>query len=187
VIINEAGKNFETPETGQFIGTVIDVVDLGKKANRFGEEKVRLRVLWVLNANDSQGQPYRVMREANATVADKPKKSTLYEIVEGVTGQAPAVPFETDVLIGRSNLLIIVKETAPNGKKYANIKAILPLPAGVIPPQAPQGFLRAKDRAARAAQAQVTNGAPAVAVQQVQAQPASQPVAAGKPAVDASF
>lgn len=188
MLIESSNKNFENPETGRFNGTIVDVVDLGKKRNNFGEEKVRLRIVWVLNVNDSQGVPFRVMREVNATVADKPKKSALYEIVEGVTGRAPAVPFDTEVLINRANELIIVRETdTKTGKVYANVKAILPLPAGVVPPSIPAGFVRAKDRPTgsnRVAQ----SAAPAVAVNTGNTAPAqstAQPNPA--PQVDASF
>jgi len=216
MIVQDSSKNFENPETGRFNGTIIDIVDLGIKKNRFGEEKVRMRIIWVLDKNDSQGAPFRVMREVNATIADKPKKSNLYEIVEQVTGRAPSVPFDSEVLIGRSNELTIVREAdAATGKVYANIKVIMPLPAGVVPPQAPAGFVRAEvKKAMQAAQAgaprvaaanttgstptaqptvqgqAVAPAQPAVAAQPNQAaQPATpaQPAPATQPAVDAAF
>jgi hypothetical protein len=161
MIVTQSSKEFESPDTGRFNATLCDVVDLGKQKNAFGEEKVRLRVVWVLDKNDSTGTPFRVQWQVNATVADKPKKSNLYEIAESVLGTAPPVPFDTETLIGRSNELIIVKAPDPKtGKVWANVKAILPLPAGAVPPPIPQGFVRAKDKPQRT---QVSNGAPAVA------------------------
>src|SRR4029077_11041335 len=150
MLIQDSSKNFEKIPTGRYYGTIIDVVDLGKVKNSFGEEKTKVRVVWILNANDSQGVPFRAIRQVNATVAAQPRKSNLYEICEGVFGTAPALPFDTETLIGRSNELVIMLEKDPNnGKEFSNVKVILPLPAGVIPPQAPQGFVRAKDKPAR--------------------------------------
>ena len=181
MIITQSSKDFENPETGRFNGTIVDVIDLGPKTNRFGESKVRLRIIWVLDKNDSEGNPFRVMRELNATVADKPKKSNLYEIAEAVMGVPPAVGFDTEVLIGRSNELTIVRETqAATGKVYANIKVILPLPAGVVGPPIPQGFVRDTGQA-RAKN--ITNGAPAVAAANTQAP--AQPTAPAAPTAQA--
>jgi hypothetical protein len=182
MIITQSSKDFENPETGRFNGTIIDVIDLGPKTNRFGESKVRLRIIWVLDRNDSEGNPFRVMREVNATVADKPKKSNLYEIAESVMGVPPAVGFDTEVLIGRSNELTIVREAdATSGKVYANIKVILPLAAGVVGPPIPQGFVRDTGKAKAK---NVTNGAPAVAAANTQAPPA-QPTAQAAPTAQA--
>lgn len=183
MLVNQ--KQFENPETGKFLGTIVDVVDVGKVKDKFGAEKIKVDIFWVLNANDSEGKPFRVMWRVNAVMADRPKKSNLYMIAEGVLGTAPPAVFDTEGLIGRSNELVIVKETN-GGKTYANIKAIMPLPAGAVPPPIPQGFVRAKDRQANTYQ----SAAPAVAV----AQPAAQPVANSNPApgpaqpkVDAAF
>jgi hypothetical protein len=100
-------------------------------------------------------------------------------------------------LIGRSNQLVVVKETAKTGKVYANVKVILPLPAGAIPPQAPQGVVRSKHKtqgqavaasAAPVVQAAANTTASTPTAQptvQAQANPAPAPVAAVT--VDASF
>jgi hypothetical protein len=199
-------KKFEKPPTAQYNATIIDYIELGKKTNTYGETKDRVRVVWVLDKNDSENRPFRVSWDVNKTIADQPKKSNLYEIIEGVFGTAPPVFFDPNTLIGRSNMLVVVK-TPPDakGNEWANIKAILPLPAGVVPPPIPQGFVRAKDKAQRT---QVSNGAPAVAttatvvVPPAVAQPvnvvATQPVpattaapatptAAPQPQVDAAF
>jgi len=157
MLIENNTKIFEKPDTGQFAGTIIDVVDLGKIKTNFGE-KVKIRIVWALDKNDSEGQPYRVMRQLTASVHEK---SQLTEVVKGITGQAPVAPFDPDTLIGRSNMLWIAKEKdAATGKDFANVKAILPLPAGMAAPPVPQGFVRYKDRPATT---YAQSGAPAVA------------------------
>ena len=196
MIIENNQKDFEKPDTGTFLGTIIDVVDLGKVQTTFNgqvREKVKIRIVWVLDKTDSEGNPFRVMRQVNASMNEK---AALYELVKGILGGAPPVPFDDETLIGRSNQLVIVKEPdLKTGKVYANVKVILPLPAGAIPPQAPQGFVRSKNKTQ--GQAVATSAAPVVATAntvastptaqptvQGQVNPAPAPVAA---VVDASF
>ena len=143
-------RDFERIPTGRYCGTIIDIVDLGKKTNIFGVEKARVRIVWVLNANDSKGVPFRAIREVNALVTARPRKSNLCEICERVFGVAPSLPFEIETLMGHSNELMIKLEKDPRtGKEYSNVMDIRPLPAKVVPPQPPRGFMRAKDRPAK--------------------------------------
>jgi hypothetical protein len=142
----------EKREVGEFAATIIDVVELPNVKTKYGV-KTQLRIVWVLGtpdgsgkyAMDSEGNPFRVMREVNATIDEKSK---LTEIVKGVTGSAVPVPFDSEILMGRSNKLFIEKgPDARTGKVYSNVKFITFLPAGHTPPPIPQGFVRAKDRA----------------------------------------
>jgi hypothetical protein len=61
------------------------------------------------------------------------------------------VPYESEDLIGRSNLLFLVKDG-----EYTNIKGFLPVPDGKAPPKAPEGFVRDKDKVKTAATATST-------------------------------
>jgi hypothetical protein len=146
-MIIEQGKKFETPEAGVFLGTIIDVVELGlvpSKNPKFPDPQVRIRVVWVLDKTDSTGRPYRIIEQPTAKLSDgggNTKKSRLYEICEGVFQSAPPVPFNTEDLVGRSNALFLAKEG-----EYTNIKGFMPVPAGKTPPTAPADFVRAKDK-----------------------------------------
>jgi hypothetical protein len=209
-MIVEPRKDFEKPESGEFNGTIVDVIDLGKVTSKFdGSVKTKLRVVWVLGtpdgsgkyAMDSEGNPFRVMREVNATIDEKSK---LTEIVKGVLGTAVPVPFDSEILMGRSNKLFIEKgPDAKTGKVYSNVKYITALAYGHIPPPIPQGFVRAKDRPPKTpfgqpqAAANTTATAPTAqpTVQgAVQANPGTPPTPAPQPAaqpvvpkVDAAF
>lgn len=176
MLIDNNSKNFENPSTGTFLGTIIDVVDLGKIQTQWGE-KVKIRIVWVLDKNDSEGNPFRVMRQVSASMNEK---AALYELVKGVLGTAPPVPFDDQTLLGRSNQLVIVKESdAKTGREFANVKVILPLPQGVVPPQAPAGFVRSKDRQPKGVQG--ASAAPAVAVANtVASTPTAQPAVQGQ-------
>lgn len=188
MIIENSAKVFEKPDSGMFLGTIIDFIDLGKVPTKFGL-KTKIRIVWVLDKNDSEGNPYRVIYQANASMNEKAK---LYEQVKSILGQAPAAPFDSEVLIGRSNQLYVAKEKDPiTGNEFANIKLIAPLPSGSVPPPIPQGFVRAKDRQQQVAP---QSGTTAVAQQTqpvTQAQSAvpqsSGPTVTSKPFVDAAF
>ena len=147
MIIEKSGKKFEKPDAGIFIGTIIDVVDLGlvpSKNPKFPDPQVRIRIVWVLDKNDSEGQPYRIIEQPTAKLSDggnNTKKSRLFEICEGVFQTAPPVPFNSENLIGRSNRLFLAKEG-----EYTNIKGFMPLSTGDVAPKAPANFIRQKDR-----------------------------------------
>ena len=93
-------------------------------------------------------------------------------------------------LIGRNNQLFIVKETTqgPNGEKvYANVKGILPYPAGLAPLAIPAGFTRHKDRdKGQKTSTVLPSGAAASAPTAAPAAAASAPVTLDKP-VDKDF
>jgi excisionase family DNA binding protein len=135
-------------ETVLFAGTIIDVLEFQNVKTKYAVRN-QLRIIWVLGNSDSggyfldgQGIPFRVFRQVNATMNPR---SRLHKIVRRVLGTAPPIPFDTEDLIGRSNILSIAKEFS-NGKFYANVKAILPLQRGDVGPAIPQDFVRAKDR-----------------------------------------
>jgi hypothetical protein len=130
-------------DTDTFIGTVIDVVELKDVETQFGKQD-QIRIVWVLDKNDSEGNPYRATTQVNDSVNERAK---LYKIVKRVFGHPPAAPFKPETLMGRSSQLVIVKEITNRGKEFANVKVILPLPRGTTPPVAPKGFVRVKDRA----------------------------------------
>ncbi len=163
MIIEPGGKKFEKPDAGAFVGTVIDVIDLGlvpSKNPKFPDAKNRTRVVWVLDKNDSEGKPYVIIEQPPTRMNDGgggSKKSRLYEIWEGILQHAPAVPYETEDLIGKSNLLYLVKDG-----EFVKIAGFMPVPYGKTAPVAPTGFVRDKDdpkkRAARLAKAQGQTG-----------------------------
>ena len=153
MLITDSGKTFTNPPAGQYIGVVADVVDLGLVKTSYGE-KAQVRIVWLLFGatptgqlvpyNDAEGRQFRVFRQASQSMNPKAK---LYETVRDIqNGELPSVPFESETLLGKSNLLYVLLEKAQNGKEYANIKVILPLPATITPPAIPVTFVRHKDR-----------------------------------------
>ncbi|MGH7744948.1 MAG: hypothetical protein ACREQ5_09110 [Candidatus Dormibacteria bacterium] len=142
MIINNTGKNFEKPDAGLFVGVLADVVDLGLKDYGYGP-KLQIRLVWILNAKDKEGNYYRVATQATGSLNEKAR---LYKIVRDILDAAPPVPFDIDFLIGKVNQLLIVREKSADGtKEYANVKAIIPATEGTVF-AIPQGFIREKDK-----------------------------------------
>jgi len=142
MIIDKSG-NYENPKSGAYIGVVADVAELLNVPTRFGP-KNKVRIIWILDQKDSTGKPYRVMEQVNASINEKAR---LYEIAKGVLGAPPAAKsFDTESLLGKANQLFIVVERGEDGKDYAHVKGILPLPQGATVPAVPADFVRSKDK-----------------------------------------
>jgi hypothetical protein len=140
-IVSNGSKPFEKPDSGVFNGTLADVVDLGVVPTKFGA-KAKVRLVWVLDKNDSEGRPFRVIRQVTASLNEK---AQLFDVVKSILGTAPPVPYDIEALIGKSNQLVIIKE-AVGDKVFVNVKGILPLPVGLAAPKIPADFVRAKDK-----------------------------------------
>jgi len=141
-MILDQGGNYEKPDTNTYNATIADVVELFGVQTQYGV-KNKIRIVWVLDKNDSTGKPLRAMRQVNAVLTEK---SDFYKIVTAILGQAPPIRgFDTESLIGRPNSLFILKEKTGD-KEFSNVKGIMPLAPGVVAPKIPADFTRAKDR-----------------------------------------
>jgi hypothetical protein len=154
------GKVFERPAGGAFVGTIIDVVDMPQYPTRYGP-KDKVRVLWVLSQIngapylDKEGQPFTIAGFYNATMTDD---SNLTKALRQILQAQPPLITNTEdltrVLMGRSNQLFLTQEPDQNkpigldGKPQfvTFVAGISPLPPGVVPPQAPAGFVRSVNR-----------------------------------------
>lgn len=176
MLVDTNAKKFEVPESNTYVGVIADVIDLGKQKTAFGE-KLQTRIVWLLNAKDSEGKPLNAIQQVAQSMHEKAK---LYGIVKDILQTVPPVPFETEDLIGKSRMLWIVKEPKANkpSEFFANIKAIMPLPAGTTPLAVPADYVRAKDKPAKTYGTQGTNNsAPAPAQAQVSPAPTAPPAA----------
>lgn len=145
-------KVFERPVGGPYVGTIIDVVEMSQQPTKFGP-KDKIRLLWVLAKPDgspyldSENVPFMQAGFYNATVSDN---SNLTKALRQIlNAQPPVLNTVEDIeklLLGRSNSLYLTQEPdAKNPGQFVTFVAgISPLTAGITPPQAPQGFVRAK-------------------------------------------
>jgi len=183
-------KPFEKPDGGSYIGTVIDVVakevadtDYVTRLQKVdstgkGLTKVQVTFTWTLGyangqpAVDSEGRPFQVFETYDA-YQNPAKPSKLDKALTQILNTTPPLLSQTEQLeplvLGRSNELFITKQPKVNNPSEMTVKVLghSPLKPGQIAPQAPQGFVRLKDRAKAQAGPQ---GRP---VQTYQAPPAS--------------
>jgi hypothetical protein len=162
IIDTKPRKEFEKPDAGLFLGVLADIVYIKDKPTKYGLKNVA-RLVWILDAKDSEGNFYRVMKEVNQSLDPS---SNLFGLATDIrNGTAPPVPFELDELIGSVNQVVVTR-TAGTDKRtgkptvYANVANVLPAKANqkfAIP----EGFVRAKDRPARGAQGAVQQNASA--------------------------
>lgn len=148
-------KEFEKPDSGLFLGVLADIQYVANKMTKFGPKDVA-RLIWILNAKDSEGNYYRVMTEVNQSMHEN---SRLYAAIRDIQmGTPPPVPFDPDALIGTVRQLVIAREKSADGtKEFANIKAYIAPTAGQTF-AVPSTFIRAKDRPKNGSQ--YTNSAP---------------------------
>src|SRR5262249_53614334 len=125
----------------EYVGVVVDIVHLGvlKKFRK----KPKLRIVWMLDRNDSEGRPFRVTQLVTVSMN---YRAPLLRIVTDILGETPSAQFDLETLIGLSRRLYLMTEKMAHGNLCSEIRAILPLSAGQQPMTVPTGFVRVKDR-----------------------------------------
>lgn len=199
----KAGKDFEVPETDQYLAVLVDVVDLGLLPYTFEgktEMKLTCRFVWTLAkkdgsgyAVDSDGKPFNVIRQMHAIITEK---STLFKTLLAMTGKAFTTADDIEAVIGHSNLLYIKKEVSKKGKTFGNVIDVSFLPPGAPKIPIPKDYIRVQNRPGK--QEQVQNQGSGVPQAQFQTQPAASPAPAsvafgqttafgGQPKADVNF
>ena len=167
-------KVYEKPPTGIYTSVFADYVDLGMKINPFAKgnqpkERPRILFTWILNAQDSEGNYYRIQKEVTKSLHDK---AGLREVVLNMTGVNPGTDFELETLIGKCNLVAVKKGVSTTGKPKATIESFMPAKEAFA---VPATFTRQKDKTNDQATTQTTAAQTAA--------PAASPAAQAAPAV----
>ena len=166
-------KEFEHPEDGQYIGVIADVIDLGEVETGFGV-KPRVRIVYLLDANDSEGNPFRVVSTYTASLHEK---ANLRKALKQILGADVSGQFDLEELLGINNQLVVTT-TQKDDKIYTNIVAILKAPKGSPRMAIPDDFVRYQDK-------QKKQAAPAKkAAPQLAKKPTVKPPVVEEPAVE---
>lgn len=179
----KAGKTFEKPQTGQYLGVLADIVDLGEVATTFnGVTKIQpmTRFIWVLNANGTDGKPLSVTQRFNNNLHEK---SNLYKSVKQILNAAPPLTLDPETLIGSVRNLFIQREITGEGqqqKDFANVLGISPAAPGATV-TLPADFVRDKNKPVADQARNKKKAAPAQQPAVKPAQPVQQPAAATQP------
>lgn len=137
-ISDKGGSDFEPAPQGAHVVRCLRVIDMGSHEGEYqGKKRSRRLVLltWELTSElMSDGRPFTVNKRYTASLNEKAGlradlkswrgKDFTPEELEG---------FDPMVLVGKPCMINIVHE-AKNGKTYANVTSIMPLPAGVTAP-----------------------------------------------------
>ena len=133
-------KSFELAPEGTHNAICYRVVDLGThkvegqfalddKGNQKWHRKISL--YFEIEETMSDGRRFMVFETFTASFGEK---ANLRRFIKNWLGGDPALPFDTDTLVGKGGLLSIAhKVSEKNGRTYVNVMGILPLPKGMKP------------------------------------------------------
>lgn len=141
-------QSFELPAEGIQPAVLADVVDLGIQETQYGK-KHKVRFVWVLAEEDSEGRQKRVFQKFTMSLN---QKAGLYKTLTqmGVKVAADAKEFELEDLLGTQKQLVIGYSDGDGGKTYANVVSIMKAAAGQDV-QVSDSFTRDKDKEKKSA------------------------------------
>lgn len=134
-----AGADFELPEPGAYPARCFRVIDLGSHMVEFqGTKKTRreIRLYWELLGDErmDDGRPFSVSKKYTLSLDDR---ATLRRDLEAWRrkpfSEGELAAFDVAKLAGAPCLLSIV-HVERNGKTYANVGSLMPLPKGTPKP-----------------------------------------------------
>ena len=130
---NNDNREFENCSEGITAAVLADVVDLGMVESTFnGETKTqhKLRMVFLTAKKMTDGRPFYVSQQFTASLYEKGNLARfLAQWFNRPLTKAEQNEFDLDTLIGaQAQLSIVHTKSEKNGKTYANIFSIAPLP-----------------------------------------------------------
>jgi hypothetical protein len=137
---SNSGGDFAPLSSGSHAARCYAVIDLGTQRTEYkGEVKFghRVRISWeVCGERMADGRPMTISKEYKTSLHEKSK---LREDLEGWRNkrfsEAELAGFEAKQLLGKTCMVSVI-HTERDGKVYANIKSLAPLPKGMEAPPA---------------------------------------------------
>ena len=149
IFVRNEDKPREIHPDGQFSSVCVDLIDLGMKVTNWnGHEKAAqscVLIFWTGEKN-KMGFAMEVAREFNVSFFEKANLPKFLEAWRGkpFTVEERNAGLSLKALVGKPCLLSIVHNVSKNnGKTYANIGAIMPLPKG-MPTTSGEGYSRSE-------------------------------------------
>lgn len=119
MILGNDKKEFQILDEGVHNAVLAAVQDLGLVPSAFyGEEKPRVRFVWVSDEMNDEGDPVIVLQSMTNSMHEK---STLRKTVKGILGKDPGDKPLDDSQILRSQCQIVITHHESNGRTYANV------------------------------------------------------------------
>lgn len=134
------------PPAGTHNAVCVDIVDKGMQATSFGT-KQQLSVVWEIDEPHPAGGRFRVRKTYTASLHEK---ASLTRDLEAWRGRrftdAEREGFDVETILGAPGLVTVQLNESQNGRTYANVVSVAPLPRGMAPLAASPGFEREMDR-----------------------------------------
>ena len=139
ILSQEPQKDFELAPAGNHIARCYEIVDLGYQEKTWKGETKRvrqIRIRWELPQELMEdGRPFSVKRDYTLSFNEK---SNLYQDLISWRGRAftddELKQFNLFNVMGAPAMVNVVHRTADNGRTYANVGSIGPLPKGMTCP-----------------------------------------------------
>ena len=140
---DSGGGNFKPVPPGSYVARCYQVVDLGTQTSsgQFGEKSAhKLRLSWELFGEDDDGQPLTVsfegktmpMTVSKSYTVSLHEKASLRKDLVAWRGRdftpEEARAFDVSKLLGAYVLINVTNSVGNNGKTYANVAGLSPLP-----------------------------------------------------------
>lgn len=149
----QAGEGFQPVPEGAHVGVITGLVDLGKQPGYQPQIKDAFKVAVIVTFPDVEpynGEPMTVTKIYTSSMF---KQAILRQHIESLYGKAfpsqeSADDFDITKLLGKAGLFNVVHKIS-NGKTFANISGVMPLPKGMpVPSVDPATFIVYDDTAA---------------------------------------
>lgn len=144
IIVSGSGDYTPAP-AGMHSAVCADVVDHGMVEGTYGV-KHKVSLVFLIDETMEDGKPFSVHRRYTASLNEK---ATLYRDLVSWRGKAftaaELAAFDLENLICVPCMVNVVQEER-DGKTYANVASISPLPKGMQPMKVPGDYVRKKDR-----------------------------------------
>lgn len=141
IMITYTPKQYELPDEGPHAAVVADVIDLGERETEYGP-KDQIRLIFLVDQLDSQGNPIELRRTYNKTAHEK---ASVRKVAKMLLGRDPGRRFDAESLIGLNTGLIVVYEESEECTR-ANIDSFYKLRQGDTLVPIPHGYKRYQDR-----------------------------------------
>jgi hypothetical protein len=147
MVRDTGGEGFEPAPAGPHAVVCCDVADLGMQETQWGPKDM-VRVYWMLGEVMEDGRQYLVAQNYTASLNEKANLRRDLESWRGKPFEEEELRgFDLEKLIGIPAYLNVVHNVSQkNGRTYANVASIMPLPKGTEPPTIDPEYVRWEDR-----------------------------------------
>jgi hypothetical protein len=149
---SNGNTKFKPCPEGTYAAICTDVWEPWAEESKFDDSKGQIidktRVCFIVNeVNPETDKEYEVSQVGRLSIHPKSKFGQMLPAWRGKSfADDEARKFDWETLIGKPALLSIVHNVGANGRVYANISAIMPLPKGMVAPSIPKWYVRHKDK-----------------------------------------